>query len=567
MEPRTGVFNRRAMDLEDYLNIVRRHVGWILGPTLAGLTIAVMVAFFYPDTFQSSATIRVVPPTIPTRLVDPNFGMQMADRINNMQQTILSRNTLTNIIQTHDLYRKERNSMPMEDIIERMSKAILVGQPQRVNSGSGNTAVFRIAYSYQNRYLAQRVTRDLVSRFMDENMRERATATKQTTQFLREQYETAKLELDAIESKLTQFKMANLSRLPESMGANMQTVGMLESRVSAINSSISRAKQEQTMLESEMRATREKLNAVMRMPASDGPVGTAAALAGGGPNEIEIEIARVERETQAMERTLERMLEQYTPTYPDVQRLKTRIASLRKERDDLLNRKLTLKPSAPQTSAPTPAAVARVNPGRAREIAEIESGITRLQGQIRAKEMEVERYVREISDAERRSREVQARIEVGPISMAQIEQLTRDHELAKRKYDDLKQRLSQAEMIQDVEDRKQGETLEVLDPPSLPETQVAPNRPVIIGSGIVLGLLIGAALAAVREIKDTSLKSLKDIRAYTQFNVLGSIPLLENDLVVRRRRRLSWLGWTTASVLGVVIMAVSIYYYYYVAKL
>jgi len=45
-------------------------------------------------------------------------------------------------------------------------------------------------------------------------------------------------------------------------------------------------------------------------------------------------------------------------------------------------------------------------------------------------------------------------------------------------------------------------------------------------------------------------------------SILGSIPLLENDLVVRRRRRLSWLAWSTACLLGAVIMSGSVLYYY-----
>ena len=62
----------------------------------------------------------------------------------------------------------------------------------------------------------------------------------------------------------------------------------------------------------------------------------------------------------------------------------------------------------------------------------------------------------------------------------------------------------------------------------------------------LLGMLLGLVIASAREMKDTSLKNLKDVRAYTQMAILGSIPLLENDFVVRRRRRLAWLGWTTA---------------------
>jgi hypothetical protein len=44
--------------------------------------------------------------------------------------------------------------------------------------------------------------------------------------------------------------------------------------------------------------------------------------------------------------------------------------------------------------------------------------------------------------------------------------------------------------------------------------------------------------------------------------VLGSIPLLENDLVVRRRRRLAWLAWSTACLAGCLIMAGSVIFYY-----
>jgi hypothetical protein len=82
----------------------------------------------------------------------------------------------------------------------------------------------------------------------------------------------------------------------------------------------------------------------------------------------------------------------------------------------------------------------------------------------------------------------------------------------------------------------------------------------LIGAG--LGLLLGICIAGVREMKDTSLKNLKDVRAYTQMAILGSVPLLENDFVVRRRRRLAWLGWTTACLAAIVVMSGSVVYYY-----
>jgi hypothetical protein len=62
-------------------------------------------------------------------------------------------------------------------------------------------------------------------------------------------------------------------------------------------------------------------------------------------------------------------------------------------------------------------------------------------------------------------------------------------------------------------------------------------------------------------MKDSTLKNLKDARAYTQLTVLGCIPLLENDLVVRRRRRLAWLAWSTACLASIAIMGGAFFYY------
>ena len=104
--------------------------------------------------------------------------------------------------------------------------------------------------------------------------------------------------------------------------------------------------------------------------------------------------------------------------------------------------------------------------------------------------------------------------------------------------------------------------MELLDAAYLPEAPIKPNRLMIVGAGLGLGLMLGVFVAGGREMKDSSLKSLKDARAYTGLQVLGTVPLLENDLVVRRKRRLSWLAWSAACILGVLAMTSSIYYYY-----
>ncbi|MBY0370132.1 hypothetical protein K2X33_05560, partial [bacterium] len=110
----------RALDVEDYIDIVRRHRSLILAPMLAGLVISVVVAFLWPDTYLSQASIRVLPPQIPEGLMTMPLTVDMGQRVNQMTQSILSRATLTNIINTHSLYPRERKRLPIEDIIENM---------------------------------------------------------------------------------------------------------------------------------------------------------------------------------------------------------------------------------------------------------------------------------------------------------------------------------------------------------------------------------------------------------------------------------------------------------------
>jgi uncharacterized protein involved in exopolysaccharide biosynthesis len=38
------------MDIEDYIDILRRHRSWIRGPAFVGLVASVVIAFLWPNT-------------------------------------------------------------------------------------------------------------------------------------------------------------------------------------------------------------------------------------------------------------------------------------------------------------------------------------------------------------------------------------------------------------------------------------------------------------------------------------------------------------------------------------
>ena len=548
MQPQeTNAAARRPLDIEDYIDILRRHKGWIFGPLFAALVLSVVGAYLWPDTYVSIAAIRVVPPQVPENFVPANVNTDVQGRVNSLIQLILNRATLTTIINTHNLYKKERERLPLDDVIENMRLYDIKCCPllQTANAArSDRTAypAFQIGFAYSDRFVAQKVTTDLVARFLEENVREVSQQTVSTTQFLRDQWEAAKKKLNDVEQKLSVFRSQNLGRLPEEQQSNYQQLSAMQTQMLNLNTSMNRVNQEKLLYENQLRIFREQLSA-LKDPNSD--------QAQQQKNE---KLAEKDREIEQYENALAAARERYKETHPDIQRLNNLLAAAKKQREVIVKQEEAKKPDA---TAPR-----RLNPQIAREQRDIQVAMQRVEGMIQAKDLEMEDYKKQAAQVEKDIHAAQVRIESIPVGIKEYDELLRERDLAKKDYEDLDRRLTASQMSTALENRQQGERLEQLDPPSLPQTPTQPKRPLIIAIGTGIGLIIGLCLAGAMEVKDTTLKNLKDVRAYTQLTVLGSIPLLENDTVMRHRKRMSWLAWSTVCLVGVIVMSGSVVYYY-----
>jgi polysaccharide chain length determinant protein (PEP-CTERM system associated) len=537
---------RRTLDVEDYIDIVRRHKGWIFGPFLFTLVASVVGVYLYPDSYTSQAVVKIVPQQVPQNLVQAAINQQMSDRINSMAQTILSRSVLTNIIHSFGLYPKELSRMPIEDVIETMKKNIQIQPVASSTGGTDHLPAFVVSFSYENRLLAQRVVQDLVSRFIDENIHNRSNATFMTTQFIKDQLDDAKKELNTAEDKVASFRIQNNGRLPDQVDSNMRQLGALQSQATYLESKISTANQEKMQMESNMRILKDQQSNLKK---------DASQAAKSAPERKSEKVLDAEREVTNWENQLAVLRQHYKDGFPDVQNAVERLTVARKrlgevQAEEAANRK-----------AETPDGPA-VNPQSVREARELDANIRRFQSAIEARELDIQDNTKELKRVNDTVKSYQGRIETIPLGEKEYADLMRDRDLIKERFIDLSEKLSKAEIAQEMEGRKQGETLELLDPASLPTAPTEPKRPIVVSLGAALGLLLGIVIAGAREMKDTSLKNLKDVRAYTQLTILGSVPLLENDFVVRRRRRLTWLGWTTACLAAAVVMSGSVVYYY-----
>jgi len=138
-------------------------VGWMLGALLA-----FGVSFAIPIKYESQVVVNVESVPAPP-MFRAEIDQEVADRMNAMSQRILSGPVLTTIINNLGLYAAERSRMPMENVIALMRSN---AQIQPVTSAvSGRIAGLVIRFSYEDRYIAQRVADGLVSRYMTENIR------------------------------------------------------------------------------------------------------------------------------------------------------------------------------------------------------------------------------------------------------------------------------------------------------------------------------------------------------------------------------------------------------------
>ena len=544
--------SRRPPDVEDYIDMLRRYRSWVIGPTFAGLVISVVVAFLWPDTFRSSAIMQIRPQSVPSNMVTSVISGQMQERLQAMQVEILGRGFLTQLIQRPalDLYKRERNRLPVEDIAERMGtkdiKIRLVGPPGTEGASRGATA-FSISFEYIDKYKAQAVVNELVNQFMTKNFTLQQDRASQTNTFLTDELRRAKEKMDAKQAEIAKFTAENQGRLPENYQSNQIDLTSKENQINALDEQIGQERQRKLVLETQLAGFKAQEVAAQNNVEQTQVTGNVSV-----KNQRLVDLHQLISNKQL---ELSAALRKYKEDYPDVQALKDQIKTLQDAADNLEKADLAAaSQQGPQTRVTTNQQVAAQIEGLRGQEQLTLTEITNSQN-------EIDRKTKLLDDLRKELRVTQDRLAASPAIIQQYNALQQDFALAKDEYDQKTRNKNQADSAQNLEEHKAGETLEVIEPANVPESAFEPNRPAITAVGTLIGLMLGLALAGAKEIKNTSLKNLKDVRAYTNLPVLSSIPLLENALLVRRKRRLAWLAWSSAVIVGSILMCGAAYYH------
>ena len=554
--------SRRTLDVEDYIDVVRRHIGWIVGPAFFGLVASVSVAFILPNEYSSRATMEITPAQINPGIVQSTLANSLNERIQQMQQTILSRTSLSTIITDArlNLYPEERKTQPLEDVIDMMRNSIHIDYQSLPGRGA---SAFNINFSYKDRYKAQQVVSALMNKFVEENQNTQKTDQDAVTGFVGDMLSNAKATLNDAEDKLTEFKQANAGKLPENEPLNIARENGLADKIKANSEQIYRDRQQLDNLETERRNQESR---IQFFDVQQTEMENLMLANGGGPAaQQNQELAEADKAIATLEFSIQQMRQNFKDTYPALVTAQRNLTVYKAKREEIRKKveASTAEAAAEEKNAAKKQDISKGLAAMQEEKVRYDVGqnVARIDSQEKLINEDIDKAKAEQEAWKKESDSTEQMLKESTGLEAQNEELHQAKMLADQNYQDLEKKQQLADANTQLIQRKAGEVLEVLDPPTLPIQPTKPNRPQYIGGGFALSLILGLGLAGLQEARDTSLKNLKDVRAYTNLPVLCSVPLLENTMLVKRKRRLTYLAWSAAVLVGIAVVTGAVVYY------
>jgi polysaccharide chain length determinant protein (PEP-CTERM system associated) len=480
------MLGKRQLTVEDYIGILRRRKWFILIPAVIGPVLGYLACIVTPSQYTSQTLVLVEQPTVPENIVKSMVTADLNERLETMQEQILSRSRLEPIITEFGLYKKDASKAPMEELVGRLRKAIVV-TPIAPENPNKDTPGFYVKVTFSDPHLAQQICTEVTSLFMQENLKLRQQQAEDTTDFLSKQLEDAKSKLDDQDGKLAAFKRQYIGALPEDEQTNLNLLMGLNSQLEATTQSLGRAQQDKTFAESEL---------------SQQTAAWQASQAGHDPQTLDKELA--DKENQLID-----LRARYTDDHPDVIKLKNDIEHLKKQ--------IASSPSETAQGAEKKPPQAAVEPQQ----------IQQLRAQIHQHDQAIKQETAQQQEIQQQIKLYQGRVQLSPVVEQQYKELTRDYQTALDFYNDLLKKRSQSAMATDLERRQESEQFRVLDPANFPDRPSFPNKPTFVMGGFAGGLALGLGLAFLLEYKDASLRTERDVELMLRLPVLALIPEVE----------------------------------------
>jgi uncharacterized protein involved in exopolysaccharide biosynthesis len=439
-----------------------------------------------------------------------------------------------------------------------MRQAIRITINPEMALSKHGASTFGISFSYRSKKQAVDTVNALIARFIQESTNTQRDQQDTVQSLVSDELAQSKADLEQKNEALTKFRKDNEGRLPEQESMNIQALQSVQTQLNGVNQDLQQLANQRLTIESQITQLEQqlKLNQSMAQEFSElTPLPTTPSVARQNDD-----LLALNKQIEANEMQLQQLKQKYKSSHPDIRSLESSLKVMQQQRDALVAKQT--QQQAADDSKPKAAAPKKATNYRAMESeAAIESQIAQYRTRLTINDRETDERHKQQDDLNKQLVSYRERLAATSLIEAQYADLKRDQAAAADKYEKFQRQKDMTNQSQELISRRATEYLDTLDQPTTPQKPSSPKRGLIIGAGMGISLMLGLALAGLQEARDSSLKNLKDVRAYTNLPVLCSIPLLENTLLVKRKRRITYLAWSAAVIVGILAVCGSLFYY------
>ena len=476
--------------LTDYLSVLKRRWLQMLVVFVLVLFAATAVALLMSPVYQSTGTILVVSQQIPDDVVKATVTSYADERIEVIKQRVMTRDNLSRIINKYKLYPKQIESETTSTLIDLMRQSIsvnLLNADVQNASGGKTTIAFKVGFEYEKADIAHKVANEIVTLFLDENIKTRTQRATETTEFLTQEVGSLKKELENVENKVATYKQQNSDSLPEHMEMHM---GMLH-----------QAELDIKEIDRDYKSTQEELRYL------DVDLATASASV-----KKNTSTGKVSSELDKAKADLAQALTIYKDSHPTVRALKRKIENLEKE-----------------VNTPVEASSGKVD-------LESELVLGKIRAQIEAGKIRLNSLAQQKKSTQEKISQLQSQVTKSPQVEKGLSGLLRDYENAKSKYEEVKSKQLNAKIAENLEQENKAERFSLLEPPVFPDKPIRPNRIKIMAIGVLAALACALASAALFESIEGKLRGVDAVTSVINMRPLVIVPYIHTQLELKRKK-------------------------------
>ncbi len=225
-----------------YWSVFKRRWPYFVLPFVVIASTGLAGALLWPATYLSEGKVLVQTQQIPSDLVKATVTNAAQERIQVIEQRTMTRDNLIAIADRFQLFPEKRTLMSPTELVALMKKNTKI-EPvdlhldfkQRTRAALENpTIVFSVGFLYSDPAVATRVANELMTRILNEDLRDRTSRATDTTKFLEREVQRLQTDNAALDARIAQLKLVQQTKpspLAPGPDAPAGTLGQLKTEL------------------------------------------------------------------------------------------------------------------------------------------------------------------------------------------------------------------------------------------------------------------------------------------------------------------------------------------------